>query len=162
MSSLVILQSDPTDPDVVYICSGPEMSSVMGGFGPARFIGSTSPIKGASYVIRADDLYRFGIYCINRSVKVLDRRGSTGAGADTPRTRPPWAERPLPECARCGQPVARGVVPSFCPNCGAPWEAVEVVPGRDRHEVPTRVCASCGLATPAAFTHCTGCGHAER
>jgi hypothetical protein len=156
MSHLVTLRADPRDTAVIYLCTDPSMSIVMGGFGPARYVGNTPPVKGASYAIATDDLPRFRVYCTNRSVRLLDEREIAA-----PRVRPPWAERPLPECTSCGQPVARGVVPSFCPNCGAPWEAVEVVPGTPRHEVLTRVCGSCHSLTPAAFTHCATCGHAH-
>lgn len=156
MSYLVTMRADPSDNAVIYLCTDPSMSALMGGFGPARYVGNTPPVKGASYAIALDDLPRFRVYCTNRSVRLLDARE-----VEAPRRRPAWAERPLPECAHCGQPVARGVVPSFCPNCGAPWEPVEVAPGGHRHEVPSRACSSCGVSTPAAFTHCTACGHAE-
>lgn len=158
MSHLVTMRADTRDSAIIYLCTDPSMAPVMGGFGPARYVGNSPPVKGASYVIAADDLPRFTVYCANRSVHIVDARET---GHAVPRHRPPWAERPLPECRHCGQPVARGVAPSFCPNCGDPWEAIEVGPSRDRHEVAGRECTSCHATTPAAFTHCTSCGHAD-
>lgn len=155
MAYLVTIQTDPSDPSVLYLGTDPSMSAVMGGFGPARYM-RNGPVKGASYVIAADDLPRFTVYCANRSVRVVDKREAEAR--PEARTRPPWAERPLPECSHCGQPVARGVSPSFCPNCGATWDAVEVMPSTTRHVEPGRVCLSCGASTPAAFAHCTSCG----
>lgn len=158
MSHLVTMRADPNNDGVIYLCTDPGMSGIMGGFGPARYVGNTPPVIGASYAIAADDLPRFRVYCTNRAVKVLDARE---VGNAVPRARPSWADRPLPECSHCGQPVARGVTPSFCPNCGAVWDPVEIGPGPHRHEVPARECSSCGSRTAAAFTHCTSCGHAE-
>jgi hypothetical protein len=158
MSHLVTMRADPREPAVIYLCTDPSMAPVMGGFGPARYVGNTPPVKDASYVIDADDLPRFRVYCTNRSVRILDVRE-----VEPPRVtnRPPWAERPLPECRHCGQPAQRGARIEFCPNCGAPWDAVEVEPGTPRVEVLTRECASCHTRTAAAFTHCTTCGHAH-
>lgn len=155
MSHIVTLQTDPADQGVIYLGTDPSMAPIMGGFGPARYM-RNAPVKGASYVIESDDLPRFIVYCANRSVRVVDRRETE---PEPVRRRPAWAERPLPECRSCGQPVARGVSPSFCPNCGATWDAVEVgtTPGSTRY-VETEVCSECGNDTPVGWTHCTECG----
>jgi len=152
MAHVVTMKTAPGDPSLVYLCTPPDMSATMGGFGPARYVGNHPPVIGASYVIEVSDLPRFRVYCANRAVRLVEN--------DTPatRTRPPWAERPLPECKHCGQPVARGVNPSFCPNCGAPWEGLELGPSRERHDVPTRQCEACNAQTPNAYTHCMTCG----
>lgn len=152
MAHVVTLATAPGDASLVYLCTAPAMAPTMGGFGPARYVGNNPPVVGASYVIAADELPRFRVYCANRGVRLVEQPGPAT------RTRPPWAERPLPECVHCGQPVARGVSPSFCPNCGAPWDAVELGPSRERHEVLTRECVSCHAPTPAAYAHCTRCG----
>lgn len=123
MSHLVTMRQDPREPDFIYLCTDPGMASVMGGFGPARYVGNAPPVKDASYVIQRDDLPRFVVYCANRSVRILDRREAETSSAR--RDRPPWAERPLPECRECGQPRARYAQPDRCPQCGEPWVEVQ-------------------------------------
>jgi hypothetical protein len=154
MAHIVTVKSAPTDPGLLYLVTTPDMARTMGGFQPARYIGNTPPIPGASYVISTDDLPRLTVYCTNRGLHLVD-------GRDTPasKARAPWRERPLPECTHCGQPAARGARMSHCPNCGVPWEPVEVGPSQHRHLVgAVRQCASCGRDTPEGFTHCTHCG----
>jgi len=113
MAPTVTIKPDPTT-DLVYLSTPPDLAPVMGGFGPARYVGNNPPIPGASYVIAADELPRFRVYCTNRGVHILDQ-------VTRPRPRPPWAERPLPECRECGQPRARYANPSRCPQCGEEW-----------------------------------------
>lgn len=157
MSHLATMKSDPGNPGVIYLVTDPSMAPVMGGFGPAKFVGNNPPVKGASYAIADDDLPRFQVYCANRSVRLVDTRDDRPE-VGTPRARPPWAERPLPECRECGQPAQRGARIEFCPNCGDPWDPVEVGPSSTRHEVVTATCGSCMRETPAAYSHCTRCG----
>lgn len=123
MSYLVTLRADPADSDLVYLCTDPSMSAVMGGFGPARYVGRNPPVKDAGYVIHSDDLPRFTVYCANRSVRIVDTREREAT--PEPRRRPAWAERPLPECRECGQPRARYAQPDRCPQCGEPWVEVQ-------------------------------------
>lgn len=114
--SLVTMREDPADNALIYLCTDQALAPIMGGFGPARYVGNNPPVKGASYVISATDLPRFRVYCANRSVRLLDSRV-----VESPRTRPAWAEGRLPECRECGQPRARHAQPSTCPQCGEPW-----------------------------------------
>jgi hypothetical protein len=118
MTHVVTLQYDPRDTTVVYLSTDPDMAHTMGGFGPARYVGANPPIRGVSYVIALDDLPRFRVYATNRCVTLV------GPTTRVP-TRPPWAERPLPECAECGHPTRRGYTPTTCPNCGHPWQGVQ-------------------------------------
>jgi hypothetical protein len=114
MAQIVTLKTDPRDSAVVYLCTTPDLAPVMGGFALARFVGNNPPVTGASYVVGVDDLPRFRVFATNRGVHVSDTR-------EPPRARPPWAERPLPECRECGQPRARYANPASCPQCGEPW-----------------------------------------
>jgi hypothetical protein len=122
MAHVVTLQYDTRDTTVVYLSTDPDMAHTMGGFGPARFVGRNPPIRGVSYVMALDDLPRFRVYATNRGIRVVDTPTRPGP-------RPPWMERPLPECTHCGQPVRRGAQPTHCPNCGAPWDPTEVANG---------------------------------
>lgn len=115
MSQIVTLKADPHSPRLVYLCTRPELASTMGGFGPARFIGTAPPVPGASYVVELGDLDRFRVYCMNRGVSIVDTRESAT------RPRPAWAEARLPECRECGQPRARYANPTRCPQCGEAW-----------------------------------------
>ena len=156
MAHIVTLKSSPTDPGVVYLQTMPDMAQLMGGFGPARYVGSNPPVPGVSYVVGLDDVPRFQVYCTNRSIHVVDQRDSAKPASQ----RPAWAESPLPECRQCGQPAKRGARLSFCPNCGATWDATEVGPaaqGRNQSQ-PMVVCDSCQRHTPQGFTHCCECG----
>lgn len=156
MAHVVTIRQHPTEPDVVYLCTPPDMASTMGGFGPARYVGNAPPISGASYAITADDLPRFRVYCTNRSVQLIDGRDST------PATRPWGRQQPLPECSHCGQPARRGARLTHCPNCGAPWDAIELgAPYAQQGNGPGITCLSCGSVTAAGFTHCTHCGAAH-
>lgn len=156
MTHLVTLKQQPTDPDVVYLCTPPDMASIMGGFGPARYCGNTPPISGASYVISTDDLPRFRVYCTNRSIKLIDARGATTIH------RPYGREAPLPECTHCGQPARRGARLQHCPNCGTPWEPIELgAPFHPGNRWPTRVCDQCSTDTPTGYSHCIYCGAAH-
>lgn len=156
MTHLVTLKASPTDPDVVYLCTPPDMASTMGGFGPARYVGNTPPISGASYVISSDDLPRFRVYCTNRSVRVIDGRGNSTA------ERPYGRGTPLPECSQCGQPARRGARLQHCPNCGAPWAAIEIgAPYAHAGNGPQIVCPDCQTSTPAGYSHCVYCGTAH-
>jgi hypothetical protein len=118
MSHVVTIKQHPTNPDIVCLCTPPDMATIMGGFGPARYVGNAPPINGASYVISTEDLPRFSVYCTNRATHLVDARRTTT-------TRPAHAEQPLPECIHCGQPARRGTHLEHCPNCGAPWEPVQ-------------------------------------
>lgn len=154
MAHVVTLRDTPTDPAVVYLCTPPDMASTMGGFGPARYVGNHPPVAGASYVINAEDLPRFRVYATNRSVAVVDNRGTE----DTRRNRPYGREAPLPECVHCGQPVRRGTRLDHCPNCGAPWQAIEVGAPYSRNVDTHDTCTTCGSHTPKGYSHCTHCG----
>jgi hypothetical protein len=156
MRHVITLKPSPTDPELVYLCTPPELAQTMGGFAPARYVGDRPPVPDASYVISQDRLPSFMVYAANRGVSVGDYRQPSS----TPSQRPAWAEHPLPECRQCGQPAKRGARLSFCPNCGATWDAIEVGPaGQGRHEsAPMVQCASCMQTTPAGFTHCMECG----
>jgi hypothetical protein len=151
MSHLVTLKQG-TDPDVVYLCTAPDMATIMGGFGPARFVGNTPPIAGASYAITSDDLPRFRVYCTNRQVKVIDGRGTTA------QHRPYGREAPLPECRHCAQPARRGAHLQHCPNCGTPWEPIELGAPYAQALAAMVQCASCLRNTPTGYSHCTLCG----
>lgn len=156
MSHVVTLKQHPTDADVVYLCTPPDMASTMGGFGPARYVGNAPPISGASYVISSDDLPRFRVYCTNRSVNVIDARGTNT------QVRPYGREAPLPECSHCGQPARRGVNLHHCPNCGAPWDPIEVgAPYAHAGNGPHITCDDCQCSTPAGYSHCIHCGSAH-
>lgn len=115
MAHVVTLKTDPTDASVVYLCTPRELASTMGAYGPARFVGDRPPIRGASYAIAADDVPSFRVFAANRGVTLADM--GPPARAD----RPGWMERPLPECAECGQPRARYSNPAHCPQCGEAW-----------------------------------------
>jgi hypothetical protein len=155
MSHLVTLRQG-TDPGLVYLCTPPDMATTMGGFGPARYVGSTPPVPGASYVISADDLPRFRLYCHSHHATIVDARTTS------PGQRPYGREAPLPECARCGQPARRGAQPQHCPNCGAPWDAIEIgAPYSRTPNGPGITCADCQSTTPAGFAHCIHCGTAH-
>jgi hypothetical protein len=152
MAHLVTLKSSPRDPDVVYLCTPQDMATTMGGFGPARYVGNTPPVPGASYVISTDDLPRFRVYCTNRSVTVLDARGTSTAH------RPYGREAPLPECAHCGQPSRRGARLEHCPNCGTPWDPIEVGAPYAHASGAVITCDQCSSDTPSGFSHCIMCG----
>lgn len=160
MAHVVTLRDTPGNPDVVYLCTAPDMASTMGGFGPARYVGSNPPVPGASYVITTEDLPRFTVYAANRSVSIVDNRGQ-----DMPRRNQPYGrEAPLPECTHCGQPARRGTRLQHCPNCGAPWQAIEVGAPYSRNADTHVVCDTCHAHTPQGYSHCTHCGtpHATR
>lgn len=148
MAHVVTLRTDPANPAVIYLATPQDMAPVMGGFGPARYVGNNPPIPGVSYVIPAEDLPRFRVYCTNRSVALLDQPlPATPLGRGTP----------LPECSHCGQPSRRGAQLTHCPNCGEPWAPIQV----GHHystTAPQHVCESCHRNTPLGFTHCTNCG----
>lgn len=114
---VVTLKTDSRDAEIVYLCTPPNLARTMGGFGPARFVGYNPPVPGASYAMHTDDLPRFLIYAAHHAVHVIDTRHN---GHTVPRQT-----TPLPECAQCGQPARRGHHPEHCPNCGAPWVAME-------------------------------------
>lgn len=128
------------------------MASTMGGFGPARYVGNAPPVAGASYVITKDDLPRFRVYCTNRGVHIVEDRAGPRA------VRPYGRETPLPECSQCGQPAHRSARPQHCPNCGAPWQPVEVGAPYSQPSRLTYECTWCGGQTVMGFTHCTLCG----
>lgn len=158
MAHVVTLKHDPSDTTVVYLSTPLDMANTMGGFGPARYVGANAPIPGVSYVVARDDLPRFVSYAQHHGVTIVD----TGAARRAP--RPPWSEAPLPECTHCGQPARRGAHLEHCPNCGAPWQAVEVGTHHpDHHPGLHAKCATCGAYTPVGFAHCTHCGtpHAD-
>jgi predicted RNA-binding Zn-ribbon protein involved in translation (DUF1610 family) len=152
MTHVVTLRADPADPGVVYLCTAPGMSSTMGGFGPARYVGNTPPVPGASYVISRDDLPRFTVYCANRQVSIVDSRTAPSAH------RPYGREAPLPECLHCGQPVRRGTHWEHCPNCGMPWQVIEVGAPYSQPNRNVTDCQQCGRSTLVGFAHCTHCG----
>lgn len=154
MAHVVTLRTDPANPTVVYLCTPPDMASTMGGFGPARYVGNNPPVAGASYAITAEDLPRFTVYAANRSVAVVDNR----AGPAYTTRRPLGREAPLPECTHCGQPTRRGTRLQHCPNCGAPWEPIEVGAPYSRNVDTHTTCGTCGHHTPAGYSHCTHCG----
>jgi len=144
-----------TDPDVIYLCTPLTMANIMGGFGPARYVGSAPPVTGASYVISTDDLPRFRVYCHSHSVTLVDARTTANSTANRPYGR----EAPLPECTHCGQPARRGARLQHCPNCGAPWDAIELgAPYAPGNQWPSLTCDQCSTATPAGYSHCIYCG----
>jgi hypothetical protein len=153
---IITLKSDPEDPEVVYLCTPPDMAQTMGGFAPARYIGDRPPVPDASYVISQDRLPHFMVYAANRGITLGDYRQPR----QQPSQRPAWAEHPLPECRECGQPAKRGARLSFCPNCGTPWDPIEVGPAGQGREssAPMLTCHACQRTTPAGFTHCCECG----
>lgn len=152
MSHVVTLKQHPTQPQVIYLCTPPDMAGTMGGFGPARYVGNAPPIAGASYVITIDELPRFRVYATNRSVTVIDARGAT-------EPKPYGRGAPLPECAHCGQPARRSAQLQHCPNCGTPWQAIEIGAPYSRGWSGSVVtCQECSTDTPSGFTHCIYCG----
>lgn len=153
MAHLVTIRQHPSDPDVLCLCTPPDMATVMGGFGPARYVGNAPPIAGASYAISADDLPRFRVYCTNRSVHLVDARTTASTY-----TQPLGRGAPLPECRHCAQPARRGARLEHCPNCGAPWQPIELGAPYAQHLTDTTQCASCLRRTPVGFSHCTQCG----
>lgn len=165
MPHVVTVRAHETNPDLLYLCTPPELASVMGGFGPARFVGRppwTTP--DASYLIATDDLVRFQTFANSRQIITNDARGVV---TEAPAQRPAWAERPLPECRECGQPAKRGARLTYCPNCGQPWDAIEIgAPETHHHEagvecphcVKVHTCTGCHLPTPYGFAHCVHCG----
>lgn len=155
MAHIVTLKVAPSDPLLVYLCTPPDMATTMGGFGPARYVGNTPPIAGASYVISTEDLPRFQVYCTNRGVQVLDSRSTSKAH------RPYGREAPLPECTHCGQPARRGTHLEHCPNCGAPWFPIELGAPYAQPMWDTRVCDQCSSSTPSGYSHCVNCGSAH-
>ena len=157
MAHVATVKTAPDNPEILYLCTAPDMAPIMGGFGPARYVGNSPPVKDASYTITLDDLPRFRVYCANRSVHLVDSRDD----ARRPSDRPAWAERPLPECSHCGQPASRKANRiQHCPNCGNPWDPIEVGPaGMGRHgPAPLTQCASCDATTLAGFDRCMTCG----
>jgi hypothetical protein len=155
MAHIVTLKTAPGDTALVYLCTPPDMASTMGGFGPARYVGNTPPIPGASYVITTDDLPRFQVYCTNRGVHVMDSRG--GGKPEKPYGR----NAPLPECTHCGQPARRGARLEHCPNCGSPWDPIELGAPYIRQQWAVVVCDECSSETPSGFSHCIRCGAAH-
>jgi hypothetical protein len=146
-AELVIIRNHDRDPNLAYLDTPPTLSSTMGRFRPARFVGA----RNGAYVVRLDQLAAFERFAATSGIVLLDKRGALATD------RPYGREHPLPECALCGQPAKRGARFRYCPACGEEWHPIEPVPVADADAL-TIQCESCGRRQTRGFAHCGHCG----
>lgn len=146
----VVIRSHEQSGQLVYLDVAPDLSSLMGRFQPARYVGA----RQGAYVLAELHLEVFRRFCEQHHLLLIDERGEPAM------QRPPGRDRPLPECASCGQPAQRGARLTHCPNCARPWRAVEVDSRTALDDSLRTACPKCAADQRSGFAYCVRCGAA--
>ena len=143
----VIVRAHESQAQLAYLDTGPELSSIMGRFRPARYVGA----RQGAYLVAAANVEMFRDFARHHHLVIIDERNAATT------ERPYGRERPVPECSHCGQPARRNTRLAYCPACGKHWAPVEV----DVYRTDDRLaiaCQQCGQAQAAGMRYCQSCG----